>query len=155
MATYLATIDWSLREGDDFAKGRYSRAHTLAFDGGATVAGSPSPHVVPSPWSDPAGVDPEEAFIAALSACHMLWFLDLARREGWAVSRYHDPAQGIMAKRDDGRWAITRVTLRPTVTFADRRPDRDQLAGLHHRAHELCFIANSVNSEVVIEPQEA
>jgi organic hydroperoxide reductase OsmC/OhrA len=154
MASYIATVEWTLREGDAFDKGRYSRAHQIYFDGGAVVAGSPSAHSVPLPWSDPVGVDPEEAFVASISACHMLWFLDLARRDGWRIERYRDEAQGEMTQAD-GRWAITLVTLRPVVDFEAAEPTQAELNALHHRAHEACYIANSVRSEIRIEPAAA
>ena len=151
MSTYTATIRWTRAASDDFAKGRYCRAHDWAFDGGAVVPASSSPHVVPLPFSDAAGVDPEEAFVASLSSCHMLFFLDFARRAGLVVERYEDVAEGVMAKRDDGRMAMTLVTLRPKITWGGDAPDADALAALHHKAHEACFIANSVTSEVRIE----
>src|SRR6478752_1618460 len=113
MSTYTATIRWSRDGADGFGKGQYSRAHEWAFDGGAVVPASPSPHIVPAPWNDPAGVDPEEAFVASLSSCHMLFFVDLARRDGWIVDSYVDEAEGVLEKGDDGKMAMTRVTLRP------------------------------------------
>ena len=114
---------------------------------------SSSPHVVPLPFSDPAGVDPEEAFVAALSSCHMLWFLDIAARAGWVVDSYRDEAVGIMARNAEGQQAMTRVTLRPAVQFAaGHQPTPDTLHDLHHRAHTACFIANSVKTEVLCEP---
>ena len=114
-----------------------------------------SPHSVRLPWSDPAAVDPEEGFVASISSCHMLWFLSLAAEAGWCVDRYVDDAVGEMAKDDRGRMAVTVVTLRPLVVFSgDRVPDRAELERLHHRAHEECFIANSVRSEVRCEPRE-
>ena len=115
------------------------------------VSASSSPHVVPLPFSDAAGVDPEEAFVASLSSCHMLFFLDFARRAGHVVEGYEDVAEGVMAKRDDGRMAMTVVTLRPKISWGGDAPDADALAALHHQAHEACFIANSVTSEVRIE----
>ena len=152
MSTYTATIRWTRTGDGDFAKGQYSRAHEWAFDGGLTVPASPSPHVVPAPWNDPAGVDPEEAFVASLSSCHMLFFVDFARRAGFVVDSYVDEAEGVLEKRADGKTAMTRVTLRPRVEFAaEKRPSDADIADLHHRAHEGCFIANSVNSEVTIE----
>jgi organic hydroperoxide reductase OsmC/OhrA len=151
MSNYTATIRWTRDPGTDFAKGQYSRAHEWAFDGGAVVAASPSPHIVPTPWSDPAGVDPEEAFVASLSSCHMLVFLDLARREGWVVDGYVDKAQGVLEKRGDGKMAMTRVTLRPKIAWEGTWPSKAAIADLHHRAHEACFIANSVTTEVVVE----
>ena len=121
-------------------------------NGGLTVPASPSPHVVPAPWNDPSGVDPEEAFVASLSSCHMLFFVDFARRGGFVVDSYVDEAEGILDKRDDGKMAMTRVTLRPKVTFSGASPPTtDEIADLHHRAHEACFIANSVTTEVTIE----
>jgi organic hydroperoxide reductase OsmC/OhrA len=152
MSTYTATIRWTRTGDGDFAKGQYSRAHQWSFDGGLTVPASPSPHVVPAPWNDPAGVDPEEAFVASLSSCHMLFFVDFARRAGFVVDSYVDEAEGVLEKRADGKTAMTRVTLRPRVEFSgEKRPGDADIADLHHRAHEACFIANSVNSEVTIE----
>ena len=151
MSTYTATIRWSRSGAGDFAKVQYSRAHEWAVDGGAAVPASASPHVVPAPWSDPAGVDPEEAFIASLSSCHMLFFLDFARRAGFIIDGYVDEAEGVLEKRGDGKIAMTRVTLRPRVTWAGKPPGEAALADLHHRAHEACFIANSVTTEVVVQ----
>ena len=151
MSYYTATIRWT-RSGDgDFAKGQYSRAHEWAFDGGHVMTASASPHIVPAPWSDPAGVDPEEAFVASLSSCHMLFFVDFARRAGLVVDSYVDEAEGVLAKGADGRMAMTQVTLRPKVEWGGDAPDAAALADLHHKAHEACFIANSVTSEVVVE----
>ena len=151
MSTYTATIRWTRDPSTDFAKGQYSRAHEWAFDGGLTVPASPSPHVVPAPWSDQTGVDPEEAFVASLSSCHMLFFVDFARRAGFVVDRYIDEAEGVLEKRADGKMAMTRVTLRPLVTWGGSSPDEAAIDDLHHRAHDACFIANSVNTEVTIE----
>jgi organic hydroperoxide reductase OsmC/OhrA len=151
MSTYTATIRWTRTDDGDFAKGQYSRAHQWAFDGGAVVAASPSPHIVPAPWNDPAGVDPEEAFVASLSSCHMLFFVDFARRAGFVIDSYVDEAEGVLEKRADGKMAMTRVTLRPRIAWGGEAPDESAIADLHHRAHEACFIANSVNSEVTIE----
>jgi organic hydroperoxide reductase OsmC/OhrA len=153
VAHHGATVSWTLHADDDFAAGAYSRAHTLAFDGGAVVAASSSPSVVPQ-WSDPAAVDPEELLIAAVSSCHMLWFLDLARRDGWIVESYFDAAEGQMGKVD-GKTAIAKVVLKPKLIFRGETPSPERTRTLHHRAHELCFIANSVKAEVVVESQEA
>jgi organic hydroperoxide reductase OsmC/OhrA len=151
MSSYTAAIRWS-RQGDgDFTKGQYSRAHEWVFDGGAIVPASPSPHIVPAPWSDQAGVDPEEAFVASLSSCHMLFFLDFARRDGFVVDGYVDQADGVLEKRADGKLAMTRVTLRPHVTWGGNPPHEAAIADLHHRAHEACFIANSVTTDVTVE----
>jgi organic hydroperoxide reductase OsmC/OhrA len=152
VSTYTATIRWTRTGEGDFAKGQYSRAHEWAFDGGLTVPASPSPHIVPAPWNDPAGVDPEEAFVASLSSCHMLFFVDFARRGGWVIDSYVDEAEGVMEKNAAGKMAMTRVTLRPKIEWGgDKRPDEAAIADLHHRAHEACFIANSVTSEVSVE----
>jgi organic hydroperoxide reductase OsmC/OhrA len=154
MSTYTAGIRWSRGAAEKFTDNRYSRAHTLTFDGGAVVPASSSPSVVPLPMSDPQGVDPEEAFIASLSSCHMLWFLSIAAKRGYTVDAYADDALGVMAKNAAGRQAMTSVTLRPRVTFSGAKlPDRAALDALHHEAHEECFIANSVRSEVVIAPR--
>ena len=152
MSTYTATVRWTRDPSTDFAKGQYSRAHEWAFDGGAVVPASPSPHVVPAPWSDQAGVDPEEAFVASLASCHMLFFIDFARRDGWVVDGYVDEAAGVLEKRGDGKMWMSRVTLRPRINWGgDRQPDEAAIADLHHRAHEACFIANSVTTEVVVD----
>ena len=151
MSIYTATIRWSRTDDGDFAKGQYSRAHEWAFDGGVVVPASPSPHIVPAPWSDPAGVDPEEAFVASLSSCHMLFFVDFARRAGLTVDRYVDEAEGVLEKGTDGKMAMTRVTLRPRITWGGDEPSEDAIADLHHKAHEACFIANSVKTEVTVQ----
>lgn len=152
MTTYSATLRWQ-RNGAAFTDQRYSRAHEWHFDGGAVVPGSSSPHTVPLPYSDAAAVDPEEAFVAALSSCHLLWFLHLAAKAGFVVERYEDRADGVMARNAEGRLAMTLVTLRPNAAFAgDRQPTRAEVEVLHHAAHEECFIANSVKSEVRCEP---
>jgi organic hydroperoxide reductase OsmC/OhrA len=152
MSDHTATIHWQ-RQGDAFTDRRYHRGHRWHFDGGAEVAASSSPHVVPMPMSDAAAVDPEEAFVAALSSCHMLWFLDLAARAGWQVDDYRDEAVGTMGRNADGKLAITQVRLRPAVAFAgERRPDAATVTALHHQAHAACFLANSVRSEVLCEP---
>ena len=150
MSLHRARVEWT-REGD-FLAGRYSRAHRLHFDGGTVVPGSPSPGVVPAPYSMEAAVDPEEMFVGALSACHMLWFLDYARRAGRLIERYVDEAEGTMARVARGRIAITRVVLRPHVVTASPM-EADAMAELHRQAHESCFIANSVLTEVLVEPR--
>jgi len=153
MSPYTATIRWTRDPSTDFTKGQYSRAHTWAFDGGAVVPASPSPHVVPAPWSNQAAVDPEEAFVASLSSCHMLFFVDFARRAGIVVDSYVDEADGVLEKRADGKMWMSRVTLHPRVTWGGTSPDEAAIADLHHRAHEACFIANSVTTEVTVEPR--
>ena len=155
MTEHSAEILWQRGE-QSFLDNRYSRAHHWRFDGGLQVPASSSPHVVPLPWSDARAVDPEEAFIAALSSCHMLWFLSLAAQQGFQVERYEDLARGVMAKNAEGRLAMTEVLLRPRVTFGGAcQPNSEQLHSLHHRAHEACFIANSVKTEVRCEPLPA
>jgi organic hydroperoxide reductase OsmC/OhrA len=151
MSTYTAIIRWTRDPSTDFAKGQYSRAHEWAFDGGAVVPASPSPHIVPAPWNDPAGVDPEEAFVASLASCHMLFFVDFARRAGFVIDSYVDEAEGELGKRDDGRMWMSRVTLRPRVGWSGTPPDDAAIADLHTQAHEACFIANSVTTEVMVE----
>jgi organic hydroperoxide reductase OsmC/OhrA len=153
MSTYTAEIRWQ-RGDQKFTDNRYSRAHTWRFDGGVIVSASSSPAVVPLPMSDAAAVDPEEAFVASLSSCHLLWFLSLAAKRGYLVDTYLDEASGLMTKNAGGKLAITVVTLRPRVTFSgSQQPDRAALDALHHAAHEECFIAASVRSEIRIEPR--
>ncbi|MEP7042926.1 MAG: OsmC family protein [Dokdonella sp.] len=151
MSEHTATVHW--QRGDaDFAQGHYSRRHEWRFDGGAVVAASPSPHVVPAPWSDPAGVDPEEAFVVAISSCHMLWFLSLAAERGFVVDRYEDEAIGTMTRIAPQRHAITEVVLRPLIAYAaGHAPDAVAANALHEDAHERCFIANSVKTAIRIE----
>ena len=152
MAEYTTEILWT-RNGQPFLDQRYSRRHLLRFDGGLEVPGSSSPHSVRLPFSDPAALDPEEAFVASLSSCHLLWFLSIAAQRGFRVDRYLDSASGSMTKNEAGKLAITRVTLRPAVVFSgENLPSREEISALHHAAHEECFIANSVRSEVVCEP---
>jgi organic hydroperoxide reductase OsmC/OhrA len=151
MSTHKAIIRWSRQGAEGFAKGQYSRAHEWAFDGGALVTASASPAIVPAPWSNPLGVDPEEAFVASLSSCHMLFFLDFARREGLVVDAYVDEAEGVLGKRSDGKMAMTSVTLRPVVTWSADAPGEALIADLHQKAHEACFIANSVTTEVTVQ----
>jgi len=152
MAGHDVRIVWA--SDGDFLSGRYSRRHEWQFDGGAVVAASSSPHVVRPPLSDPAAVDPEEALVAAVSSCHMLWFLDLARRAGFDLASYVDDATGTMGEIEPGRVALTRITLRPDIVFVGRQPSAEELGQLHHQAHEHCFIANSLKSEVVVESPE-
>lgn len=152
MSEYKTTIRWD-RQGAAFTDNRYSRGHTWGFDGGIEVPASSSPHVVPLPMSVAAAVDPEEAFVVSLSSCHMLWFLSLAAGQKWVVESYRDEALGVLAKNAEGRPAITRVTLRPEVIFGgERQPSAEEVMALHHRAHEECFLANSVKTEVCCEP---
>lgn len=151
MSEYTATVYWQ-RLGAVFTDNKYSRAHEWRFDGGVTVPGSSSPHVVRVPLSDPNAVDPEEAFIASLSSCHMLFFLSFAAAQGFVVDSYEDRAVGVLAKNEAGRMAMTVVTLRPKVVFSGKRPTAEQLDELHHRSHDECFIASSVKTDVRCEP---
>ena len=148
MTEHRASVEW--RASGRFRDDRYSRAHALRFDGGAELRGSSSPAVVPEPMSDPAGVDPEEMLVASAAACHMLWFLGLAREGGFDVASYSDEAVGTMG-RLEGRVAITRIVLRPKVEFTGTGPDSAGLAAIHHAAHERCFIANSLKTEITVE----
>ena len=151
---YEATVEWEAEDLEAFAAKRYSRAHRWRFDGGAVVPASSSAQVVRPPFSDPAGVDPEEALVASLASCHMLFFLDLASRAGLVIKSYRDQAQGEMGTIAGGKTAMVKVVLRPEVGFAGEA-DPAKIAEAHHRAHELCYIANSVNFPVAVEPKEA
>ncbi|MBK9263986.1 MAG: OsmC family protein [Polyangiaceae bacterium] len=148
MSEHKATIDWQF-SGGDFVHGKYSREHSWSFDGGLTVPASPSPSVVPLPHSNPANVDPEEAFVAALSSCHMLTFLWLASRAGFHVISYRDEAIGHMTKNEKRIPWVSLVELHPRIEYGgDKRPSAEEEDRLHHDAHEFCFIANSVKTEI-------
>ena len=153
MSNYEATVEWHLGEGESFESRKYSRAHRWKFDGGADVPASASPLVVGTVYSDPAGVDPEEALIASLASCHMLFFLDLASRSGVSVTSYVDHAVGVIGKREDGVVAMLSAVMRPQISYA-APVDTAKIEGLHHKAHALCYIANSVNFPVTVEPAE-
>jgi organic hydroperoxide reductase OsmC/OhrA len=154
MSHYVAETIWTREASErDFLANRYSRRHLLRFDGGVEIAGSSSPQNVRLPWSDEAAVDPEEAFVSALSSCHMLFFLSFAARDGFCVDRYVDLAEGVMEKDRGGKMSMTVVTLKPRVEFSgERLPTQADILRLHHESHEECFIANSVKSEVRCEP---
>ena len=152
MSEYTAIVDWQRGE-QDFAGNRYSRKHTLRFDGGVALSGSSSPSVVPLPMSDATAVDPEEMFVASLSSCHMLWFLSIASARKFCVDSYVDNASGTMARNAEGKMAMTVVTLKPCVVFSgDLLPLVEQIHALHHKAHAECFIANSVTTDVRCQP---
>ena len=152
MVQYKSVVIWR-RDGAAFIDNRYSRGHRWLFDGGVEVPASASPHLVPPPLSIAAAVDPEEAFVVSLSSCHMLWFLDIAAKRGFLVERYRDEAVGVMAKDLTGKLAITRVTLRPEAHFdSDNRPTKHDVIAMHLEAHEQCFIARSVTTDVTCEP---
>ena len=148
MATHIAEIKWAAKESpEEFLKGRFSRAHIVSFDGGTEIPASASPHVV-GKWAVQAAVDPEEVLVAALSNCHMMSFLHVARLAGFTVTAYRDHAQGLLDEIAPGRHAITQVVLNPQIEWAGTAPDAAALDQLHHQAHEVCFIANSVKTEV-------
>ncbi len=152
MSKYTVTVKWQ-RDGQDFLDDNYSRGHTWEFDGGLSVPASASPQIVPLPKSVAENVDPEEAFIASLSSCHMLFFLAVAAQEGYVIDNYVDSAVGYMARNDQGRMAMTKVVLRPKVVFSgDTQPTAEQIEKIHERSHEQCFIANSVKAKVITEP---
>jgi len=149
MAAYTAEVTWRLRDGEDFPRGRYSRGHTVSFDGGISVPASASPHVV-GKWAVQAAVDPEEMLIAALSNCHMLSFLHVARLAGFTVAAYYDHAQGVTEDIAPGKQAVTKVVLHPKIEWMGSAPDTKKLENMHHEAHEICFIANSVKTAVTV-----
>jgi organic hydroperoxide reductase OsmC/OhrA len=152
MSQHTATVYWQ-RNGAAFTDNRYSRGHVWQFDGGIEVPASSSPHSVRVPLSVEAAVDPEEAFVAALSSCHMLWFLSLAAKRGFVVETYRDEAVGVLSANADGKQAVTEVTLRPAAEFVGaNRPSAEEIDQLHHEAHERCMIANSVTSKIRCEP---
>ena len=152
MSEYIAKVSWARNPDEPFIDLKYSRVHQWAFDGGAIVEASPSPHVVPLPYSDESCVDPEEAFVASISSCHMLFFLTIAAKRKLVVESYIDDAVGIMSKNEDGKMAMTKVTLRPQIVFANNEKiPRERLEKMHHQSHEMCFIANSIKTEVITE----
>ena len=152
MADHRATITWQgWATPADFVKGTYSREHMWAFDGGITVPASSSPSVVPAPWSNAVFVDPEEAFVASIASCHMLSFLYVAAKGGFTVQSYRDEAVGVMTKNERGVPWVSKVTLAPVIAFGvDKQPTAEELGQLHHAAHDACFIANSVKTEIVV-----
>lgn len=153
MVGFKASVLWERGAGEAFTDNKYGRGHTWSFDGGVSFRASSSPHVVPR-YSDPSGVDPEEALVASLSACHMLTFLHLAAKRGLVVNRYEDAAEGVLEKKENGRFWVSRVVLRPKIAWEGEAPSRSVSDELHHLAHEECFIANSVRTDVRCEPVE-
>ncbi len=152
MSEYFAKINWVRDNQESYIDNQYSRGHEWRFDGGAVVPASSSPHVVPLPCSVEANVDPEEAFVASLSSCHMLFFLSIAAKRKYVIDSYTDNAVGTMEKDGDGKVSMTKVILKPQAKFSgDKQPTMAQLEKMHHQAHEQCFIANSVKTEVVTE----
>lgn len=151
MSEHKATISWK-RTSDEFLKGKYSREHRWTFDGGLSVPASPSPSVVPPPYSNPANIDPEEAYVASISSCHMLTFLFLAAKQGFQVDSYEDEAVGVMAKNEKGAAWVSKVTLEPKIVYSGAKlPVPGEETHLHHLAHEQCFIANSVKTEIIVK----
>jgi organic hydroperoxide reductase OsmC/OhrA len=152
MSQHQATIRWQ-RTSPDFLKGKYSREHTWTFDGGVTVPASPSPSVVPVPYSNPAHVDPEEAFVASVSSCHMLTFIYLASRQGFQVDSYEDSAVGTMTKNERGVPWMSSIQLNPKIAYSgEKQPSSAEVQQLHHLSHEQCYISNSIKTEVTIGP---
>ena len=149
---YTVHISWEKKPTEAFTDNHYSRAHTWTFDGGVTLPASSSPHVVPLPYSDESAGDPEEAYIASISSCHMLWFLSVAVEKRCVVERYEDNAEGVLGKNEEGRLAMTKVTLKPKVTFKGSTLTRGQVTEMHQMAHEKCFIASSVKTTITILP---
>ncbi len=148
---YRATIRWTRGEDESFSDNRYSRGHVWSFDGGIEVPGSASPSVVPLPFSREDAVDPEEAFVAAVSSCHMLTFLSIAAKKRFVIDRYEDKALGVMTKNGNGKLFVSKVTLDPAIEFSgEKLPSPEQIADMHHLAHKECFIANSVLTEIVV-----
>ena len=152
MSQYFATIEWNKKASASFVDNQYSRAHQWKFDGGAIIDASSSPHVVPLPYSIETHVDPEEAFIASISSCHMLFFLSIAAKRRYVIEKYTDEASGIMELDDNNKISMTSVTLQPKIMFSgDRQPTAKQIDKIHHQAHGQCFIANSVNTKIHIK----
>lgn len=152
VSEHRATVDWQL-ETADFSYPTYNRGHVWTFEDALRVPAAAAPANIPPSAAGAPGVDPEQAFVAALSSCHMLWFLHLACNRKFKVTRYRDEATGVLERAADGREAMTRVTLRPAVWFEGAAPAPAELAQLHERAHERCYIANSVKTAVAVEPQ--
>ncbi len=152
MSEYEATVQWTRKPDESFIDNKYSRGHTWEFDGGAIVQASSAPDIVPLPYSVEANVDPEEALIASLSSCHMLFFLGFAAKFGYIVDNYTDNARGVLGKTEGGKTAFSKIVLRPNVTFSgDNLPDSKAIDTLHTKSHDYCFIANSLNCDVLIE----
>lgn len=152
MSEYFAEVNWVRKSTENYIDNKYSRGHQWIFDGGITVQASSSPHIVPLPYSVAENVDPEEAFVASLSSCHMLFFLSIAAKRKYVVDSYIDNAVGILSKDSDGNLAMTQVTLKPKAKFSDeKQPTLEQLEKMHHQAHQQCFIANSVKTKIITE----
>ena len=154
MSSYQATVIWN-RGSQKFTDNKYSRAHQWQFSGDTIVAASASLHIVPLPYSIEENVDPEEAFVASLSSCHMLFFLSIAAKQKWLVDSYEDRATGVLEKNTEGKLAMTQVTLDPKINYSGSKPSKEQELKIHHLAHQECFIANSVKTKVEIKASTA
>ena len=153
MSTYTATIIWKSDSLDRFSKNQYTRGHTWEFDGGVTVPASSSPHAVRVPFSVEAAVDPEEALVASVSSCHMLSFLWVVSKNGFVAESYEDNAVGEMTTNDEGKQWISKITLDPQIVWSGNAPTAEELVHIHREAHEICYIANSINSEIVVKTE--
>ncbi|MDZ7757875.1 OsmC family protein [Rhodohalobacter sp.] len=153
MAHYTVTIEWK-RDGAKFLDHKYQRSHTWTFENGLTLKAAASSHIVGDSFTDPSAIDPEEAFTASVASCHMLWFLSIAAGRGFVVNKYSDHSEGVLEKNGEGKLAITRIYIKPVVSFeADNAPGREDFLKLHQEAHRKCFIANSIKSEIEISPK--
>ena len=150
MSTYTANVIWK-RDKQIFTDNKYSRAHTWIFDGGCEIPASPSPHIVPLPYSVEENVDPEEAFVASLSSCHMLFFLSIAAKKKLLVDRYDDNAKGVLEENTEGQLAMTQIILDPKIIFSNDQPSKEEMQKIHHLAHQQCFLANSVKTEIIVK----
>ena len=155
MARFRASVDWALAPGEDFAAGRYVRGHAVGFEDGPQLRGTASHHVVGNRWAEAGAADPEQMMVAAIASCHMLSFLHVAREAGFIVTRYRDEAVGVMEKNAAGELWVSKVTLHPEISYVGAQPDAGQRERMHHAAHEVCFIANSVKTEIVVEEKVA
>jgi len=150
LSTYTANVIWN-RENQIFIDNKYSRAHKWVFDGGCEIPASPSPHIVPFPYSVEENVDPEEAFIASLSSCHLLFFLGIAAKKKILVDSYIDYAEGILEENEDGKLAMTRIMLNPTIIYSGKQPSDKEIQKIHHLSHQQCFLANSVKTIITVK----
>jgi len=147
---YSSTVVWEKQPNEIFTDNKYSRKHKWKFDG-IEVTASSSPQVVPLPLSYEHAIDPEESFVASLSSCHMLFFLSFAARNRYIIEKYEDRAEGIVAKNEEGKMAVVSVTLHPKIIFSgEKTPSSEEIDQIHHQAHEACFIANSVTTNIQI-----
>jgi organic hydroperoxide reductase OsmC/OhrA len=152
MSEYVATVHWQRSPNELYIDNQYSRSHQWLFDGGSIIEASSSPHIVAIPQSIEANVDPEEAFIASLASCHMLFFLSIAAKNKFVVDNYEDNASGLLQQNNRGKYAMTKVTLSPKVIFSgDAQPSLKEFEKMHYQAHQQCFIANSVHTDIVID----